>query len=430
MELDLKPGVTQLVVLDPGLRDQGGHHPAFILALLGTELFRANDTRLQVFANTGFAPGAVFDIGANNVEYNPFFESDFYRYFYEGTRHPELPHFIRCLTKEYLAAMSQVIEADCQPGAVKGSASVFFCHALGWEHAKALADALFIFKKQTGITLRIVVILMFSPYRKAVNEQYDSQIYLRYRVAFKGLAARDGVSFFACDHETSKAYGDILARQIDVMPCPFVGGSKKINRRAYSRVNKVKQIVLYIGDSKATKGFLSLPNLLEKIVKPVQTGGLSYLIQYTLTNKSDEFLAVDKKLKTLAELHANVSVIDTFWSEDQLYTTLAAADALVFNYDSSVYMYQSSGVLWLAAYFNLNMFFLSNNWLTREAARLQSEYTLCEAKKLGECLNKLSQKEIDNKAYYAKIRPLLDSDYRAKLFSDFGQWLSAILGHN
>ena len=426
----MKPGVTQLVVLDPGLRDQGGHHPAFILALLGTELFRANETRLQVFANTEFAPGAVFDIGADNVEYNPFFESDFYRYFYEGTRHPELPHFISCLTKEYLAAMSQVIEADCQPGAVKGSASVFFCHALGWEHAKALADALFIFKKQTGITLRIVVILMFSPYRKAVNEQYDSQIYLRYRVAFKGLAARDGVSFFACDHETSKAYGDILARQIDVMPCPFVGGSKKINRRAYSRVNKVKQIVLYIGDSKATKGFLSLPNLLEKIVKPVQTGGLSYLIQYTLTNKSDEFLAVDKKLKTLAELHANVSVIDTFWSEDQLYTTLAAADALVFNYDSSVYMYQSSGVLWLAAYFNLNMFFLSNNWLTREAARLQSEYTLCEAKKLGECLNKLSQKEIDNKAYYAKIRPLPDADYRAKLFGDFGQWLSAILGHN
>ncbi|MFB1037579.1 MAG: hypothetical protein QMC38_19805, partial [Sinobacterium sp.] len=127
-----------------------------------------------------------------------------------------------------------------------------------------------------------------------------------------------------------------------------------------------------------------MPNLLEEIVKPEQTGGLSYLIQYTLTNKSDEFLAVDKKLKTLAELHANVSVIDTFWSDDQLYTTLAAADALVFNYDSSVYMYQSSGVLWLAAYFNLNMFFLSNNWLTREAARLQSEYTLCEAKKLGE----------------------------------------------
>ena len=418
--------MTQLVVLDPGLRETGGHHPAFILALLGTELFKANDTRLRVFTNTGFAPGAVFENGTNNVEYTPFFESDFYRYFYESTQHPELPNFIRLLTKEYLTAMKQVIEADCQPRAVKGDASIFLCHALGWEHATALADALFLFKKQTGITLRIVVMLMFSPYRKTVNEQYDSQVYLRYRIAFKGLAACDGVSFFACDHETSKAYGNILARQIDVMPCPFVGGSKKIN----SRANKVKQIVLYIGDSKATKGFLALPNLLEQIVKPEQKEGLSYIMQYTLTNKSEAFLAVDKKLKTLAELHPNVSVIDTFWSEEQLYTTLAAADALVFNYDSNVYMYQSSGVLWLAAYFNVNMLFLSNNWLTREAARLKCEYTLCEAKKLAFCLNKLRQKAIDNKAYYANICSLSGADYHAKLFGDFTEWLSCILSHN
>jgi hypothetical protein len=430
VNLDLKPSVTQLVVLDPGLRETGGHHPAFILALLGTELFKANDTRLRVFANTGFAPGAVFDSGTNNVEYTPFFESDFYRYFYESTQHPELPNFIRRLTKEYLAAMKQMIEPDCQPRAVKGGASIFLCHALGWEHATALADALFLFKKQTGITLRIVVMLMFSPYRKTVNEQYDSQVYLRYRMAFKGLAACDGVSFFACDHETSKAYGDILARQVDVMPCPFVGGSKKINSRANSRAKNVKHIVLYIGDSKATKGFLALPNLLEEIVKPEQKEGLSYIIQYTLTNKSEAFLAVDTKLKSLAELHPNVSVIDTFWSEEQLYTTLAAADALVFNYDSNVYMYQSSGVLWLAAFFNLEMFFLSNNWLTREAARIQSEYTLCEAKKLAECLNKLRHSAIDNKAYYAKIRPLSGADYHAKLFGDFTEWLSSILGHN
>ena len=138
--------MTQLVVLDPGLRETGGHHPAFILALLGTELFKANDTRLRVFANTGFAPGAVFDSGTHNVEYTPFFESDFYRYFYESTQHPELPNFIRRLTKEYLAAMKQVTEADCQPGTIKGGASVFLCHALGWEHATALAEALFLFK--------------------------------------------------------------------------------------------------------------------------------------------------------------------------------------------------------------------------------------------------------------------------------------------
>jgi hypothetical protein len=264
---------------------------------------------------------------------------------------------------------------------------------------------------------------MFSPYRKTANEDYDSQLYLRYRMAFKGLAAYDGVSFFACDHETSKAYEYILARQIDVIPCPFVGPRKPPNNRA----KKIKKIVLYMGDSKASKGFLALPNLLENIVKQEQKEGLSYIIQYTLTNKSEALLAVDRKLKIFADLHPNVAVFDEFWSEKQLHTTLAAADALVFNYDNSVYMYQSSGVLWLAAYYNLKMIFLSNNWLTREAARLKSEYTLCEPKKIIECLNELSHGDINRQTDYAKIRPLSEADYHAKLFGDFGKWLSSIV---
>jgi hypothetical protein len=319
--------------------------------------------------------------------------------------------------------MQQVVEGDCQTLTIKAGSSILFCHALGWEHATALANALFLFKKQTGITLRIVIILMFSPYQKTANEDYDSQLYLRYRIAFKGLAACDGVTFFAFDHETSKAYEYILARQIDVIPCPFVGPGLPPNNRA----KKIKKIILYMGDSKATKGFLTLPNLLENIVKQEQKEGLSYIIQYTLTNKSEAFLAVDKKLKIFADLHPNIAVFDEFWSEKQLHTTLAAADALVFNYDNSVYMYQSSGVLWLAAYYDLNMLFLSNNWLTREAARLKSEYTLCEPKKIIECLNELSHGDINRQTDYAKIRPLSEADYHAKLFGDFGKWLSSIV---
>jgi hypothetical protein len=424
LELDLKNACRQLVVLDPGLRELGGHHQAFIIALLGTELFTRKDTRLRVFANIAFTPAAALECPTNTVEFNAFFETDFYRYFYEDTHHPELPNFIRHLTAEYLATMKLAVEGDCQPGTVKGSSSILLCHALGWEHATSLADALFLFKNKTGITLRIVVILMFSPYRKTANEDYDSQLYLRYRIAFKGLAACGGVTFFACDHETSKAYGYILARQIDVIPCPFIGTRKTPS----SRANKVKKIILYMGDSKATKGFLALPNLLENIVKQEQKEGLSYIIQYTLTNKSAAFLAVDRKLKIFDDLHPNVSVIDVFWSEEQLHDTLVSCHALVFNYDSSVYMYQSSGVLWLAAYYDLNMLFLSNNWLTREAARLKSEYTLCDPNKIVECLNELSHGDINRQTDYAKIRSLNAADYHAKLFGDFGKWLSDILG--
>jgi hypothetical protein len=422
---------TQLVVLDPGLRERGGHHPALILALLATDCFTGDNLKLRVFANAEFIPSAVFDSATNNVKYTAFFKTDFYRYFYENTHHPELPHFIRCLTAEYLAAMQQVAEDDCQLGTVKGYASILFCHALGWEHATALADALFLFKKQSAITLRVIVILMFSPYRKTASEQYDSQLYLRYRVAFKGLAACDEVSFFACDHETSKAYEHITDRHISIIPTPFINARK----HRPSKPNKNKKIVLYLGDSKATKGFLALPKLLEEIVKQEQKEDVSYIMQYSLTNKSQEFLAVDKTLQRYAEVHPNIDVYEAFWSEEQLHKTLASCHALVFNYDSSVYMYQSSGVLWLAAYYNLKMFFLSNNWLTREAVRLKSEYIMCEMcdlKKIVECLNELSHRQINRHinrlTHYAKIPSLSGADYHAKLFGDFEEWLSAILG--
>jgi hypothetical protein len=167
--------------------------------------------------------------------------------------------------------------------------------------------------------------------------------------------------------------------------------------------------------------------LLEEIVKQEQNEDVSYLIQYSLTNKSEEFLAVDKTLQRLAEVHPNIDVYEVFWSEQQLHTILASCHALVFNYDSSVYMYQSSGVLWLAAYYDLNMLFLSNNWLTREAARLKSEYTLCDPNKLIECLNELSHRHINRQTSYSKIRPLGGTDYHAKLFGDFGKWLSSIV---
>jgi|TARA_B110000240_G_C13483275_1_gene446256 hypothetical protein len=420
----LKPSVTQLVVLDPGLREQGGHHPAFILALLATDCFTGDNSKLRVFANAEFIPSAVFDSATNNVKYTAFFKTDFYRYFYESTHHPELPHFIRRLTAEYLAAMQQVVEDDCQLRTVKGCGSILFCHALGWEHATALANALFLFKKPSAITLRVVVILMFSPYRKTANDQYDSQLYLRYRVAFKGLAACDGVSFFACDHETSKAYEHVLSRYIGIIPTPFVSARK----HRPSKPNKDKKIVLYLGDSKATKGFLALPNILEQIIKLGQNEDVSYLIQYSLTNKSEEFLAVDKTLKRFAEVHPNIDVYEVFWSEQQLHETLASCHALVFNYDSSVYMYQSSGVLWLAACYNIKMFFLSSNWLTREAARLKSEYILCDPKKIIECLNELSHGDINRQTHYANICPLSGADYHAKLFGDFEEWLNSVLG--
>jgi hypothetical protein len=72
--------------------------------------------------------------------------------------------------------------------------------------------------------------------------------------------------------------------------------------------------------------------------------------------------------------------------------------------------------------------FLSNNWLTREAARLESEYTMCDPNKIIDCLNELSHKDINKQTDYVNIWYVSCGDYHANLFDDFEEWLSSILG--
>jgi hypothetical protein len=420
-------GIDQIIILDPGLREHGGHHPAFILSMLNCEVFKNDLIALTVYANKEFDESGLFDAISNSKKSDliPFFDIDYYHHFYASATHLELPSFIRQLTLQYLAAFTQTAvnlpeQNNCS--------QVYFFHTIGWEHASALADALYLFEKQTGQHIRVVVLLMFSPYRHCVESTYDHSVYLKFKIAFKRLASFVSISFFACDHETSKAYEHILGKKIDICPLPFI--THKHYLRAQEKTTTARQIILYLGDTKATKGFLALPYILEQIVKLGKNEDVSYLIQYSLTNKSEEFLAVDKILKKFAALHPNIDVYEVFWPEQQLHETLASCYAIVFNYDSSVYMYQSSGVLWLAAYYNLKMFFLSNNWLTREAARLKSKYTLCDAKKFNECLKKLSHGDINKPVPYANISPQITDEYHAKLFSDFAEWLSSILDAN
>lgn len=407
------------MVLDPGLREQGGHHPAFILSMLSTDCFAQNNPPLRVFSNKAFEPSDVFNDVSNTVEFTPFFDTDFYRYFYETIHHPELPNFIRSLTSEYLQAMLQLYAEDVQTKNTKADSTTIICHALGWEHASALADAMFLFKKQVGINFRLVVVLMFSPYRESKESSYDAALYLRYKVAFKRLALWGTVSFFACDYETSKAYEYILNQSIEIMPCPFVSATKATVNSA----SKQNQVLLYMGDTKATKGFLDLPKLLEMIIEEGGQKDTIYIIQYTLTNTSKEFLAVDKQLKALAQSYSYINIYSGFCSEQQLHEMLSASKAIVFNYDNSVYKYQSSGVLWLAAFYDLHMYFLTDNWLARESERLDCTYTVCNAESLPKSLNELGQVDVNQQLGCANINPESPSAYHAKLFGKFAEWL-------
>lgn len=412
----------QIIILDPGLREHGGHHPAFILSMLKCEVLKSNTTNLIVYANKAFVTSELFS-DINTVKKNeliPFFDIDYYQHFYGPTTHPELRSFIQKLTLQYLAAFTHC--AANKPKQKKAN-QVYFFHTIGWEHANALADALYLFEKQTGAHIRVVVLLMFSPYRHCDTNTYDHKVYLKYTIAFKRLAAFTNISFFACDHETSKAYEHILARKIEICPLPFI--SNKYDSMQHEQQTHPRQVILYLGDTKATKGFIALPKIAQQILSADKHDECAYIVQYTLTNTSSEFVEADKQLKKLAKQHKNIDIYDEFWSEEKLHQMLSNSYGMIFNYDSQVYQFQSSGVLWLAAHNQLKMIFLSDNWLAREAERLNCDYTLRTLENSLLFTNNCEEGDIMKNSFNVTITNRNIRAYGAIMFGDFNNWLKS-----
>ena len=415
----------QIIILDPGLREHGGHHPAFILSMLNCEVFKKETTAVTIYTNKKFDKGGLFDdisTGKKN-DLIPFFDIDYYQYFYASTAHPELSSFIRRLTLQYLAALTQSNKSHTKQ---KNTSQIYFFHTLGWEHATALADALYLFEKQTGANIQMVVLLMFSPYRHCDKSTYEHKVYLKFTISFKRLALFKYISFFACDHETSRAYEHIMGRKIEICPLPFL--SHKFYPRHQDKQTSTRQIILYMGDTKATKGFLTLPSLVRQFIKANKSSDeCVYIIQYTLTNTSDEFIEADKQLKDLAKQHKTINVFDEFWSEEKLHQTLANSYAIIFNYDSHVYQFQSSGVLWLAAHYHLKIIFLNDNWLVREAERLNCDYILCTLEPPLTFTNIFDERGRMKNSFNARITKKNIETYSTALFGNFNSWLKSNL---
>lgn len=408
---------AQIIVFDPGLREHGGHHPAFIMSMLDCEVFRSSTFTLKVFANREFESSRIFaSCDPETYEVVPFFDIDYYHYFYAPTTHLGLPGFLQRLGLQYLDALTaSTTKLEGRPKA----SQTFFFHTLGWEHASALADALYLFEKQTALKIRVVILLMFSPYSRRGGSSYDQKVYLKFVVAFKRLASYSYVKFFACDYETSKAYEYILERKIEVSPLPFTG------YKHYSLEPKkhTKQIILYLGDTKATKGFLLLPTIVKQIVEAGFNDNICYVIQFTLTNRTQEFVNVANQLKILSKVHKKILVYNEFWPEDILHKTLSDSSVIMFNYDDEVYQFQSSGVLWLAVRHNLKILFLSESWLSREAERLNCEYVLCNQREILNSLVSINTEQINKNGLCVNIESQNHGAYGRSLFGDFSQWL-------
>ena len=347
-----------MIIPDAGLREYSGHHPAMIEAIANTESYRSGEIRLSVFSHVHCNDEFVKRMSALSVNIEKHFSSDFYECTRKLSNIVESREYINNLAVEYIEVLKKYIERP---------SSLFLFHTLDWQHAIALSSAISIVDSMGNKTreLNVMVFLMFDPY--FTEETGGQQLSINYRIAFKMLAKHKSVKMYASDYEIRAKYEHILQKKIEIHPCILVGGSVSCNRQ------KNNNVILYLGDAKPEKGFMDLPFLLRKYCSEEDRGDVEFIVQYTISNENEDLKLVARKIDDLAKADIRIKVIKRFVSQEEIDDVLDSADSIVFNYDELEYKYKSSGVLWLAAKYGLRMYFMTNTWLNREAARLGSQ---------------------------------------------------------
>jgi hypothetical protein len=427
--------MLNIIIPDPGLREYGGHHPAMINSIANTQSVIKGDIHLEVYCNKACSDDFINSTQSKQVTIKKHFNIDFYKYFYQPTTQAKLNSYINQLTKEYLYIFQQHTITNKQNNKPERSKTLFLYHTLSGEHATALAAAISIHTKYSSTPIQHCVFLMYNPIKYNENGVLNVQHFLTFKLGFASLIKQINVQFFAAEEELQQHYQHLLSNQlpsstnknsnsnlqtrvakqtISIHPCGLLSQN-------YSQIKKTNSIILFTGDAKVNKGFLQLPNLVEQTIKRIKNQNVKFIIQYTITNNSEALKQTNNHLQRLSELDSRIQLTTRFWSHTELHENFARANSIVFNYDSAIYQNQSSGVLWLAASYNLKMVFLTTNWLTREAKKLECRFCKCKIIDLPKELDKNYVSKED------KLDNIPNNNYRKLLFEDIGKWLVKLM---
>ena len=353
--------MKQVFVLDPGLMEAGGHHAALLSTLL---CYKGSDT-LQIFAHKKLDETLLTESEVKGLKTYRHFESNFYEHYTsEHFRNSELiQSYIRKLAVEYFQAINQAVKSSTKKGLV------FFIPCANWEHASAISLALTLVKKAETFNVRRVVFkvcCMFSP-----KKHSDCASRVRYTSAFLRLTRFPYVQLHASDFETRKFYESLGVVISGIHPCYLLPWEQLSGRK--EALNDTPKLLLYLGDAKEDKGFNRLPSLAEELLKRFNYQ-VTLVIQYTLAWDYPELDNARERLYSLNKKYEQVELSNEYWSTPTLVNVLNEMDFIYCTYTPSAYENKSSGLAWLAVFFNIPVVMLDECWLTREFERLGHTY--------------------------------------------------------
>lgn len=387
------------MVIDPGMMEAGGHHAA----LLSTFLSYEEICSLKVtFVTHEQLDGNLYEeLIQNDIAVVRHFTSNFYENYGSclslGTK--KIQRYVRKLAIEYIAIFKHLFHQHNH-----SVPSIFFYPCLNWEHASALSLAMEYIKHQSigsKATQTHKICCMFTPN----NMEYDNLQHLFYKHAFFGLGTKPCVELFASDYETKQYYENLDIPIQGIHPCYLLPWGQVENKKSVDKSRP--KLLLYLGDAKKDKGFNSLPELITKLLQDYGYN-VTLVVQYTLAWDYPELRESVTALEALASKHKQVELYKNYWSTRELIAELREIDTIYCTYCTETYKNKSSGLAWLACFFNIPVVLNGECWLSREFQRLNHVYLYNEKEARSSCTS-----------YNQIVVP----NYFDSLFVDLVSWL-------
>lgn len=412
-------GRTNLAVIDPGLMEPAGHHAGFASVLAASYPKHRAAFDVTVLANRKLDNRLMETLESAGVRVVPCFDVAFYRYFEQAGNVVLRSEYVLALSKGYLEAFVFLRRQWGENGT-----GVLLYHTLSWEHTAALSLAIHQFGEM-GRWFRHEVYLMFAPGVDRQGMVYDRERALNYRVAFSGLSELGNVHLSASCWDYAGAYRYLLGREVDlpIHPC-FLADWSVLPRPDTERWRvdlNTARVLLYLGDAKAEKGFLSLPKLVQEW--QVLLGEQAKMIIHYTSHWGDASIeAVMERLYVMSLQDQRIELVNAFLDDAELHRLIKCCDLAAVSYDDVIYQHKTSGVLWLFAYYRVAMVILGTGWVLREA--IQLGLSMIVKRSADGIINRLQNgvlhfddERVGNASYEA---------YRAQLFQSFWDYLSAV----
>ncbi|NDV91710.1 hypothetical protein GTH32_10995 [Alteromonas sp. 345S023] len=357
--------MAQVYVIDPGMREEGGHHAALISTLLGYK--ELESIGLTLISHQLLDSALLSRASKSGVEVVKHFNTNFYENYDTAysVGNPQIQSYIRTLASEYVEAWCIAIAKHSNTQKI-----TFFYPCLNYDHAAALNLA-FLYLAQNkpshlaNCTHKICC--MFTP-----NNVHDVLGNFRYGQAFSALSKKKGVQLYASDIETLQYYEGLNVQLKGIHPCYLLPWEQI--EVSYKHPGQPPCILLYFGDAKMNKGFCSVPGLVSKLLSDYNEN-VTLLIQYTLAWEHAELQQTIEALNKLSAKHEQVHLFNEFWDPDKLVEKFGTLDTIYCTYNPRVYQYKSSGLAWLASFFSIPVVLNGRCWLSREFDRIGHRYS-------------------------------------------------------